>query len=221
MSNSLIKIVIADDHEVYRDGLKLILSKVPDLKVIDEAANGLQLVNSVKEHRPDIVLTDIVMPVMDGVTAAKKITGLFPSIGVIALSMFDEEHYIADMLEAGAMGYLLKNADKSEIIDAIKTVYTHNPYYCKLTSAKLTRIISKSKFNPYTNKSTPFFTDKEKEIIQFICSEHTNKEIGQLLYLSTRTVEGYRARIQEKMNVKSTAGIVVFAIKTGMYKYPG
>jgi two-component system response regulator NreC len=219
MQQGVIRVIIADDHEVYRDGLKLMLSKAADILVIEEAANGLQLVNSVKEQKPDIVLTDIVMPVMDGIAAAKKISALYPGTGIIALSMFDEEHYIADMLEAGALGYLLKNADKSEITDAIKTVYTHSPYYCKLTSAKLTRIISKSRFNPYANKHIPFFTDKEKEVIQLICSEYTNKEIGQLLYLSTRTVEGYRARIQEKMNVKSTAGIVVFAIKTGMYKY--
>lgn len=219
MQQGVIKVIIADDHEVYRDGLRLMLSKVPDITIIEEAANGLQLLNSVKEQRPDIVLTDIVMPVMDGIAAAKKIAALCPGTGIIALSMFDEEHYIADMLEAGALGYLLKNADKSEIVEAIKTVYTHSPYYCKHTSAKLTRIISKSRFNPYTNKQVLFFTDKEKEVIQLICAEYTNKEIGQMLYLSTRTVEGYRARIQEKMNVKSTAGIVVFAIKTGLYKF--
>jgi DNA-binding NarL/FixJ family response regulator len=159
------------------------------------------------------------MPAMDGITAVKKIYVQYPTIGIIALSMFDEEHYITDMLEAGALGYLLKNADKTEIIDAIKTVYSNNPYYCKLTSAKLARMISRSKFNPYLNKASAFFTEKEQQIIKLICMEKTNKEIGHDLYLSTRTVEGYRSRIQEKMMVKSTAGIVVYAIKNGIYKY--
>ncbi len=221
MGNYIIKVVIADDHEIFRDGLQLMLSKIADIKVVDEACNGLQLVNSVKEHRPDIVLTDIIMPVMDGITAAKNIHTNFPDTGIIALSMFDEEHYIVDMLESGAMGYLLKNADKTEIADAIKTVYVQNPYYCKLTSSRLTRIISSSKFNPYAKMNMPVFTDKEKEVIRFICAEHTNKEIGELMYMSSRTVEGYRARIQEKMKVKSTAGIVIFALKTGLYKFPG
>ncbi|HVX48856.1 MAG TPA: response regulator transcription factor [Chitinophagaceae bacterium] len=219
MANYIITVVIADDHEIFRDGLQMMLSKIPDVKVVDEACNGLQLVNSVKEHKPDIVITDIVMPVMDGIAAAKSIHASYPETGIIALSMFDEEHYIVDMLESGAMGYLLKNADKSEIADAIKTVYVQNPYYCKLTSARLTRIISSSKFNPYARMNIPSFTDKEKEVIKLICAEHTNKEIGELLFMSTRTVEGYRARIQEKMKVKSTAGIVIFALKTGMYKF--
>src|SRR3569623_2382415 len=121
MQHGVIRVIIADDHDLFRDGLKLMLSKATDIAVIEEAANGLQLVNSVKEQKPDIVLTDIVMPVMDGIAAAKKISALYPGTGIIALSMFDEEHYIADMLEAGALGYLLKNADKAEIIDAIKT----------------------------------------------------------------------------------------------------
>ncbi|HWB24591.1 MAG TPA: response regulator transcription factor [Chitinophagaceae bacterium] len=220
MGNYIITVVIADDHEIFRDGLQMMLGKIPDIKVVDEACNGLQLVNSVKEHRPDIVITDIIMPVMDGIAAAKNIHASFPETGIIALSMFDEEHYIVDMLESGAMGYLLKNADKTEIADAIKTVYVQNPYYCKLTSARLTRIISSSKFNPYTRINIPAFTDKEKEVIKLICSEHTNREIGELLFMSTRTVEGYRARIQEKMKVKSTAGIVIFALKTGLYKFP-
>jgi DNA-binding NarL/FixJ family response regulator len=132
--------------------------------------------------------------------------------------MFNEDHYIVDMLEAGALGYLLKNADKEEIIEAVETVYKGYPFYCSSTSSKLTRIISKSKFDPYKIKTLPKLNEREIKIIQLICMEKTTKEIGQELFMSPRTVEGYRIRILEKINAKSTAGIVIFSVKTGIYK---
>jgi two-component system response regulator NreC len=158
------------------------------------------------------------MPVMDGIEATRRLTQSFPAVNIIALSMFDQDNLIIDMLEAGAKGYLLKNADKSEIIDAINSVYKNVPYYCRSTSVKLARMIGQSKFNPYKKIEKPSFSEKEIKIIQFICQEFTNKEIGKELYLSDRTVEGYRVKILGKMNVKSTAGIVIYAIKNGIYK---
>jgi len=122
------------------------------------------------------------------------------------------------MLEAGAMGYLLKNAEKEEIVEAIKSVYKNQPYYCKTTSAKLVKLISKSRYNPYKKHAMPQFSEREVELTKLICEEKTNKEISEELFVSSRTVEGYRTKIMKKMGVKSTAGIVVYAIKTGMYK---
>jgi two-component system response regulator NreC len=213
-----IKVIIADDHELYLDGLRMMLSKVPEVVVIGEAKNGIQLVNNVQEQEPDVVLTDIIMPLMDGITAVKKIHEINPAIGTVALSMFNEENYIRDMLEAGAMGYLIKNANKEEIIEAIRTVAKGHPYYCKNTSFKLKKLIATSQFNPYKNRRPLFLTKKEVEIIQLLCQEKTNKEIGKQLFISARTVEGYRQKIQDKMNVKSTTGLVIYAIKTGIYK---
>ena len=157
---------------------------------------------------------------MDGIEAAKKISALYPQIGIIGLSMFDEDDLIIDMLEAGAKGYLLKNSDKTEIVEAIAAVYNDNPYYCKNTSRKLTQMIARSKFNPYTHKNKIEFSEREKEIIELICREYTNKEIGEQLFISTRTVEGHRLKILEKMDVKNTVGLVVYAIKHNLYK-PG
>jgi DNA-binding NarL/FixJ family response regulator len=157
------------------------------------------------------------MPVMDGIASTKIVSEKYPSVNIIALSMFDQDNLIIDMLEAGAKGYLLKNADKKEILEAIKSVYNNKPYYCRTTSAKLAKLISKSKFNPYNKNEKPIFSAKEIEIIQLICQENTNKEIGIKLFLSPRTVEGYRLKILEKMNVKSTAGIVIYAVKNGLY----
>lgn len=212
-----IKIIIADDHELFRDGLKLMLSKYPEIKIEAEAENGRELVELALALKPDVVLTDIKMPIMDGIEAAKKITAQLPQTGIIGLSMFDEDDLIIDMLEAGAKGYLLKNSDKSEIIDAIITVYKQDPYYCRNTSRKLTQMIAKSKFNPYTKKEKPEFSEREKEIITLICQEYTNKEIGEKLFISSRTVEGHRVKILEKMDVKNTVGLVVYAIKHDLY----
>jgi DNA-binding NarL/FixJ family response regulator len=213
-----IRLVIADDHEIYRDGLKIMLRKQSDIEVIGEASNGKELVELTRKLEPDIILTDIVMPVMDGIDATRRLTQMYPAINIIALSMFDQDNLIIDMLEAGAKGYLLKNADKAEIIEAIKSIFKNVPYYCRSTSVKLARMIGQSKFNPYKKIEKPSFSEKEVKIIQYICQEFTNKEIGRELYLSDRTVEGYRVKILGKMNVKSTAGIVIYAIKNGIYK---
>ena len=212
-----IKLVIADDHEIFRDGLKLMLGKQEDIVLVGEADNGKQLIALVEEQRPDVVLTDIKMPVMDGIEATKWLSEHYPDTGIIGLSMFNEDNLIIDMLEAGARGYLIKNADKNEVIDAIKTVYQQDTYYCRQTTGKLARMIANSKYNPYSRKPKIEFSDREKEIIELICQEFTNKEIGEKLFLSSRTVEGYRMKIQEKMGVKNSVGIVVYAMKHGLY----
>ncbi len=213
-----LKIVIADDHEIYRDGLKMVLKKENWVEVVGEASNGKQLVQLVKKTEPDIVITDIVMPEMDGIAAMKELMQINPNTCAIALSMFHEETMIVEMLEAGALGYLLKNAEKEEIIEAIKTVYKNQPYYCRTTSAKLVGLISKSRFNPYRNRPQLQFSEREIMMVRLVCMEKTSKEISDELFMSSRTVEGYRTKIMQKMGVKSTAGIVVYAIKTGIFK---
>lgn len=213
-----IKIVIADDHEMFRDGFKLMLTKQKDIQLVGEAENGRRLLELVEEEKPDVVVTDIKMPIMDGIEAAKKIHEQFPDTGVIGLSMFDEDDLIIDMLEAGAKGYLLKNSNKEQIGEAIRTVYNGDPYYCKTTSHKLTQMIAKSKFNPYKKKEKIEFTEREIEIVELVCKEMSNKEIAEKLFLSIRTVEGLRLKISEKMNVKNPVGMVIYALKNGLTK---
>jgi len=211
--NYNIRLAIADDHEIFRDGLALMLSKQQDVSLVGQAGNGRELLDLVAAEQPDIVMTDIKMPVMDGIEATKLLLQKFPHLKIIALSMFDEENLIVDMLEAGAKGYLLKNADKQEILDAINNVFEDKTYYCRHTSARLASMIVKSKFNPYRKAEPVSFNDREKEIIRMICQQCTTQEIGEKLFLSKRTVEGYRTRILEKMNVKNTAGVVIFALR--------
>jgi DNA-binding NarL/FixJ family response regulator len=213
-----IKLIIADDHEVYRDGLKTLLARSKEIEVIGEASNGKELVILCKSMNPDIVLTDIMMPVMDGIEATTYLASSMPSVRVIALSMFNQDNLVLDMLKAGATGYLIKNANKDEILEAIQSVYRNIPYYCKSTSIKLARLIGGSQFGA-KSKERISFTDKELSIIKLICQEKTSKEIGDQLFLSSRTVEEYRQRIRDKMEVKSTTGIVIYAIKNDLYKY--
>jgi len=196
----------------------LMINKQEHLSLVGQAGNGRELIQLVNEKKPDIVITDIKMPFLDGIAATRLMLQQDPLLKIIALSMFDEEDLIVEMLEAGAKGYLLKNADKKEIQEAILTVNDGNIFYCKLTSTRLASLIVKSKFDPQKKKSSDLFTEREKQIIELICLQHTAQEIGERLFLSKRTVEGYRTRILEKMEVKNTAGVVVFALRHNLIR---
>jgi DNA-binding NarL/FixJ family response regulator len=213
-----ISLVIADDHEIFRDGLALMLSKQGDLSLMGQAEDGNELIEMVERLKPDLVITDIKMPRLDGIAATRLLLQKNPDLKIIALSMFDEDNLIVEMLEAGAKGYLLKNADKKEILEAIVTVYEDNIFYCRHTSARLATMIVKSRFDQHKKKPDLVFTDREKEIIKLICRQFTAQQIGDHLYLSKRTVEGYRTKIMEKMDVKNTAGVVIFALKNNLVK---
>jgi DNA-binding NarL/FixJ family response regulator len=213
-----IRIILADDHEIFRDGFKAMLKKQPSVELIGEASDGEQLVELTRRLKPDVVVTDIKMPGMDGLEATKILSKEFPCMGIVALSMIDEETLIIDMMEAGAKGYLLKNAHKNEIIEAIKAVNDNQIYYCDGTSSKLTKMIARSDKIPFGKKSSrPEFSQREIEVIHLICEELTNKEIADRLNLSTRTVEGYRDKILEKMGARNSAGIVIYAIRNNIY----
>lgn len=216
--NKVITLAIADDHRIFRDGLKLLFRKEKNIELVGEASNGNELLEIVKKCQPHIVLTDIVMPEMDGITAARQILKLYPKTGIIGLSMVDEDDLLIEILEAGALGYLLKNAEKEEIIEAVKCVFGGVPFYSRSLSAHLARLISKSKFDPYRGKEVADFNELENQIILLICHEKTSKEIGEILHYSTRTIEWYRGRIMEKMQVKTTTGIVIYAIKNKLCK---
>lgn len=212
-----IRILLADDHEIFREGFKSLIKKQTDFELIGEAEDGRELVSMASKLSPDLILTDILMPGMNGIEASRKIISKHPHMLVLALTMFDEEHLIIDMLESGARGYLLKNAHKNEVFEAIKSVYRGDTYYCRQTSAKLTQMIAKSKYNPHKTAAEPSFNQRELEVIRLICEEFSNKEIAEKMALSVRTIEGYRERIQEKMKVRNSAGIVVYAIKKGIF----
>lgn len=214
-----IRVVMADDHEIFRDGFRLTLSRAAGITLVAEASDGIELVKQVTEHQPHVVITDIKMPNMDGIAAARQISARWPSVGIIGLSMFDEEELIVEMLEAGASGYLLKNADKAEVIEAIKAVHRKESFYCRHTSNRLAMMIGQKRHGSQSNSSKPKveLTEKEAEVLQLVCNEFTNKDIADRLYLSVRTVEGLRIKIMEKMDVSNSVGMVVFAMQHGLF----
>ena len=218
VSSSTIKIVIADDHELFREGFKAMLNRVPEYEVIGEAANGEELLNVTEQLQPDIVIVDIIMPKMDGILATEKIKSRFPGIKVIAISMFDDDNSIMDMLEAGASGYLVKNAHKNDFLQALRKVYEGNMYYCNQTTLKLARLIADLHYHPHRKKLKTEFTSRQIEIIQLIGNGFASKEIAGKLKLTTRTIENYREKIMEKMDVNNTAGLIVYAIKHRLFK---
>ena len=213
-----IKIVIADDHEIFREGFKLLLRNQKQVQLVGEAENGKELIKVIAAQKPDIVITDIKMPEMDGIEVCRQVNQDFPGVQVIALSMFNDDHLIIDMLKAGAKGYLLKNTNREELLLAVQTVYEGGNYYSDATSHKLAKMIANSTFNPFRKSKVLRFSEREKEIIQFICEQCTSREIASRLNISVRTVESHRENIQEKMGAKNSIGIVIYAIKHRLFE---
>ena len=213
-----IRIVLADDHEIFREGFRILLKNHSGIKLVADAENGKQLLDIAGRMSPDIAILDIQMPVMDGVETCRQLGIHHPEMKVIALSMFNEENLILDMLEAGAKGYLLKNTNQKELVQAVKRVFEGHTYYCNATSAKLTKIIAEKNFDPHHPSHAQHFNTREMDIIDLICKQYTSKEIAKKLGLSCRTVEWYKVHIQEKTGSINSVGIAVYAIKNKLYQ---
>jgi len=217
MTTNPIRIIIADDHSIFREGVEAGLRKQTQIQIVAQADNGKELIELAEKHKPDVVVTDIKMPVMDGIKATSILTRMQPALGVIALSMFDEDTLVMDMLEAGARGYLLKNASRPELETAITTVYRRGTYLCNSSSSKLVKLVGRSSFNPFHPGQKPHFSDREIQVIRLICAQFCSKEIGKQLEISSRTVESTRDRIMEKIGARNVVGVVLYAVKHGIY----
>ena len=211
-----IKVLIADDFPMFREGIRLLLSKAGNISVVGEANDGDELVDMVNRFQPDVVITDIEMPGTNGIEATRQIRKINSSIGIIALTMFGEDFLIVDMLEAGANGYLLKSSKREELLEAIESAKSGGTYFCSSTSMKLSKMIAKSKTSTITEKIK--FSEKELEIIKLICEQYASKEIASETNLTLKTVEKYRDHIMNKTGAKNVVGIVVYAIRNGIYK---
>ena len=211
-----IRIVIADDHEIFRQGFIAMLKKEKSLMIVGEAADGEELIDLVGDKKPDLVFTDIMMPNMDGIAATKIIRKKYLLTKVIALSMFNDDNLIMDMLEAGASGYLLKNTTLGEVFMAANVVNKGEEYFCNDTSRRLLKLIAGSRYNPKIKKGIVKFSGRELEIVQLMCEQLTIKEIAEKLDLSPRTVENYREVLLEKTASKNAVGIILYAIKNNI-----
>jgi two-component system response regulator DegU len=215
MSN--IRIAVVDDHSLFRKGMISILQQVSDFEVVMEATNGLELLHKLQQTPVDVVLMDLQMPQLDGTKATEIIRDKFPNVKVIILSMHDEDKYILHLMEIGANGYLLKDNDPEEVEKAIRKVIETDIYFSDFVSKVMLRKMTRK--NQQESKIFNYKTDlsdREKEVLVHICEGLTTIEIGDILSLSPRTVEGHRLRMIEKLGVKNTAGLVAFAIKNNL-----
>lgn len=211
-----IKISIADDYKIYRDGLKVGLSADEKLEVISEADNGEDLLKLIEVNTPDVIIMDLKMPIMDGMEATIAVRKKYPTVKVLVVTMYDDDKFIIHMMENGANGYLLKNADPDEIIKSIYSVYENGYYFNDLVNkALLKKLVLKNNLKPSFNQNVEL-TERELQVLKLICEEKTAAEIAKEIFLSPRSVEGIRQRLIEKVGVRNTAGLVMFAVKSGI-----
>ena len=211
-----IRVAIADDHKIFRKGVILSLRPYTNIKFVQEADNGEMLLNGLTESQPDVVLMDLRMPGKDGIEATKTISKQNPQIKVLVLSMYEDERFVFHMMENGANGYLLKNSEPQEIRRAIMDVHEKGYYLNNYVNRiLLKRSHARNKTTPSLNSEITL-TDKEKDVLRFICMEFTAQEIAQKMEISARTVESIKDRLMERFGSKNTAGLVFFAVKNNL-----
>jgi len=215
MTNRTYKIILADDHTLFRTGLKNLLALEPGFEVLAEAANGRELLSLLESSEPDVILLDIAMPEMNGIEAAAEIMNRWPERKIVTLSMFGEEDYYFKMVSLGVKAFLLKNSDIGEVQEAIRTVVDGGTYFSQeLLFNLVSNLKSTTENRPQTDESD--LSERELEILLEICKGLSNQEIGDKLFISKRTVDKHRANILAKTNCKNTANLVVYAIKNNL-----
>jgi len=218
--NRAIKVVIADDHALFRAGVKTALSIKKDVELIAEADNGMQLLNLLRHIEPDVVLLDIQMPIMDGIATLREIRKLYPNVKVIILSMHNDHSMISKLMEIGANSYLTKNSDSETIYSAIKTCYEQEFYFNELTNKALLSGLRSRRTDTIGIPQEVNLTDKELTILKLMCEEKTTKEIADMVDISPRTVEAIRDKLKTKTGARSMAGLVMYALKNGIIEKP-
>ena len=214
-----IKVAIADDHKIFRKGVILSLRHYSNIKFVLEAENGQQLLENIVAAAPDVVLMDLRMPVKDGIETTKYISKHHPNILVIVLTMHEDERFVIHLMENGANGYLLKSTDPVEIKKAITEVVSKG-YYLNNFVNKILLKRAHAKNKSIASLTTELqISEKEKQVLRFICLEYTSSEIGEKMSISPRTVESIKERLMERFGVKNTAGLVFFAVKNNLIDY--
>ena len=210
------KLVIADDHAVVRTGFSMILNYQEDMEVVATAADGIEAYQMVAKHKPDVLIMDLSMPPGEsGLIATGKISEDFKETKILILTMFDDEEYLFHVLRNGAKGYILKNAPDEELIHAVRTVYKDEMYIdSKVTSALVNELVNPSNQSD-TNSNDPFkiLSQRELEILPLIAKGYGNKDIAEKLFVSVKTIEAHKARIMDKLNLKSRTELVEYAMK--------
>ena len=209
----MVTIMIADDHQMFIDGIRLILEKEPSICIIGEALNGKYLLDLMVEKNPDIILMDINMPIINGIEATRIIKSKYPKVKVLMLTMYSTKQYIMSMLAAGTDGYILKNTGKDELLKAIETLQRGETYYSQEVTTKIIDSLRKKDVLVNTN---PELTPREKEILKLLAENLDAYEVGKRLNISHHTVKAHRKNMLSKFNVHSTMSLVKLAIERGL-----
>jgi DNA-binding NarL/FixJ family response regulator len=212
----IIKVAIADDHKIFRKGVVLSLRPFTNIKFVLESENGDELLKGIDEADPEVILMDLRMPGKDGIETTKIISKQYPKIKILILTMYEDERFVYHMMENGANGYLLKNAEPQEIRRAIMDVHEKGYYLNNFVNRiLLKRSHARQKVIPSLNSEITL-NDKEKDVLRFICMEFTAQEIAQKMDISARTVEAIKDRLMERFGSRNTAGLVFFAVKNNL-----
>jgi DNA-binding NarL/FixJ family response regulator len=216
--STIIRIAIADDHQLVRSGMVMILRENPEFVVVQQAANGRELLDGLDQSKPDVVLLDLEMPVLGGQDTLIEIRKLYPDIRVLMLTMHNNEAFIVQMMELGANGYLIKNSEPDEVVKAIFKVVESEFYFSEEVSKAMLHGISNPELKNQGGREGHGLTEREVDVLRLICKEYTTTEIGESLFLSPKTIEGYRKALMDKTEAKNMAGLVLFAIRHGLYQ---
>lgn len=211
-----IKVLIADDHTLVRDGIRALLALAVDIEVVGEAATGKEAVEQVKELAPDVVLMDLMMPMMSGLDATRRIRREFPETKVLALTQYDDSEYVIPVIEAGARGFITKMAAFSELASAIQAVSKGDSYLSPTAAAALVeecqqKTTAEGRKDPYDQ-----LTDREREVLKLVVEGHTAREIADLLVVSPKTVEWYRTSLMNKLDIHNKTELIKFAIRKAL-----
>lgn len=212
-----IKVALTDDHELVRAGLRQILEASGKIQVVFEASNGEELLKQLKKYTVDVVVLDLEMPIMGGQEALPEIVELHPNIKTLILSMHDSNAFIVDLMEKGAAGYLLKDMPPSEVVKAVETVNNEGLYFnAKVSRALLAGLPGSSVTIQSKGNIRETLNEREMEVLRLICDEFTTTEIAEKMFLSPKTIEGYRKQLLDKTGVKNVAGLAIFAVRNNL-----
>lgn len=205
-----LRLILADDHLLVRQGIRALVER-EGMQVIAEAADGVQLVQHVAAQLPDVVVVDVSMPILNGIDSTRQMLALFPSLGVVLLTMHDDESRVAEALRAGARGYVLKTQAVHELLEAVRTVAAGGTYL----SPKISHIVVDACLSR-TDKSADPLTLRERVVLQMIADGNTTRQIAATLNIKVKTAESYRTRVMEKLDIHCTAGLVRYAVRRGV-----
>lgn len=209
----MIRLIIADDHSIIRDGLKALLNESGRMEIVGEAADGLEVMEILKEKEANLVIMDVSMPRCNGLEATRMIAATYPDVKVIVLTMHDQSDSVKAMVEAGAWGYLLKDSNKAEFIQAIETVSGGRKYF---NNKVLDMLLMNSENNKQESQETSILTIREKEVLKLIAEGLSSQEIAEKLFLSIKTVNAHRRNLIQKLDAKNAAALVRYAVKHGI-----